>query len=68
MQITERNSFSSDSQLREISGFRECTSLCRIELPSSIERIEYLGFIGCTSLKEIHFSSDSELKVINGFR
>jgi hypothetical protein len=34
---------SSDSHLKEIRGFRECTSLCRIEIPSSVEVID----IGC---------------------
>jgi hypothetical protein len=29
--------FSSGSHLREISGFQSCTSLCRIEIPSSVE-------------------------------
>jgi hypothetical protein len=31
--------FSSNNQLREISGFQYCSSLCRIEIPPSIEVI-----------------------------
>jgi hypothetical protein len=54
--------------LREIDGFCECTSLCRIEIPSSVEEITLNGFFGCTSLNEIVFSSDSDLRTIEGFR
>jgi hypothetical protein len=36
--------FGSDSRLREIHGFRRCTSLCRIEFPSSLEIISGFGF------------------------
>jgi hypothetical protein len=53
--------------LREISGFCECTSLCRIEIPSSVEKIGFNGFRECTSLNEIVFSSDSHLREISGF-
>jgi hypothetical protein len=35
---------SSSNQLREIFGFQKCTSLYRIELPSSIEQIGFYGF------------------------
>jgi hypothetical protein len=31
--------FSSDSQMKQIDGFMKCTSLCRIEFPSSLEII-----------------------------
>jgi hypothetical protein len=54
--------------LREISGFRGCISLCRIELPSSVEKIGLYGFHGCRSLNEVVFSSDSHLREIFGFR
>jgi hypothetical protein len=50
--------FASDSHLREIRGFRECTSLCRVELPSSIEVITSWAFHGCTSLNELTFASE----------
>jgi hypothetical protein len=53
--------------LREIGGFGECTSLCRIEIPSSVETILENGFCGCTSLNEIVFSSDTHLREIAGF-
>jgi hypothetical protein len=59
---------SSGADLREICGFQECTSLCRIELPSSVETIMVLSFRGCTSLNEVIFSSDSHLREIDGFR
>jgi hypothetical protein len=59
--------FSPDSYLREIYGFGDCTSLCRVEIPSSVETIGPDGFGGCTSLNEIVFPSDSHLREINGF-
>jgi hypothetical protein len=59
--------FSSDSQLKSISGFEGCTSLCRIEIPSLVEIIGFDGFRRCTSLNEIIFSSDSQIKDIQGF-
>jgi hypothetical protein len=61
-------SFTSPSHLREISGFQYCTSLCRIEIPSSAEKIGDWGFYCCTSLNEIIFSSDSHLREISGFQ
>jgi hypothetical protein len=45
--------FSSDSHLKEIVGFRGCTSLCRIEIPSSVETIGIGAFFGSTSLRVI---------------
>jgi hypothetical protein len=60
--------FSSDSHLREISGFGQCTSLCRLEIPSSVVTIGLNGFSGCTSLNDIVFSSDSHLRKIYGFQ
>jgi hypothetical protein len=53
--------------LKKISGFRKCTSLCRIEIPSSVEVIQTSGFFGCTSLNELIFSSGSHLREICGF-
>jgi hypothetical protein len=53
--------------LREVSGFCRCNSLCRIEIPSSVETIGDDGFYGCTSLKEVLFSSDSHFREIYGF-
>jgi hypothetical protein len=54
--------------VKRIDGFEECRSLCRIEIPSSLEIIGELGFCECTSLTEIIFSSDSQVKKIYGFR
>jgi hypothetical protein len=53
--------------LREIDGFAGCTSLCQIELPSSVVKIGFAGFSRCTSLNEIIFLSDSDLRTIYGF-
>jgi hypothetical protein len=53
--------------LREIDGFGYCTSLCRIEIPSSGEMIRPNGFVGCRSLRTVIFSSESHLREINGF-
>jgi hypothetical protein len=53
--------------LREIDGFGNCTSLSRIEIPSSVEQVKCNGFFGCTSLNEIIFSGESHLREIDGF-
>jgi hypothetical protein len=45
--------FSIDGHLRDMFGFAECASLCRIEIPSSVEVIELSGFKSCTSLNEV---------------
>jgi hypothetical protein len=59
--------FRSNSHLRKIDGFRQCTSLSRIEVPSSVEVIELSGFRECTSLNEVIFSAESHLREIGGF-
>jgi hypothetical protein len=43
-------------------------ALCRIEIPSSVEKIKNSGFSRCTSLNEIVFSSESHLNRIEGFQ
>jgi hypothetical protein len=58
--------FSMDSHLREIYKVRECTSHCRIDIPSSVKIIVSNGFFGCTSLNEF-FSSDNHLRWIDKF-
>jgi hypothetical protein len=60
--------FSSDSHLREIYRFRGCTSLCRIEIPSSVEMIASEGFHGCTSLRVVIISTRCRMKENAGFR
>jgi hypothetical protein len=55
------------SRVKEICGFKGCTSLRRLEIPSSVEVISYCGFNGCTSLNELIFSSDSHVREIGGF-
>jgi hypothetical protein len=39
--------------LREIDGFCECPSLCRVEVPSSIEAIGTHGFCDYPSLRVV---------------
>jgi hypothetical protein len=53
--------------VKTIRDFRGCTSLLRIEIPSSVEVIGYGGFLGCTSLEDILFSADSHVKEMYGF-
>jgi hypothetical protein len=36
-----------------INGFGGCISLCRIEIPSSVEVIEQVDFLDCISLTEV---------------
>jgi hypothetical protein len=59
--------FSTSNHLKAIHGFCGCTSLCRIEIPSSVEKIAVFAFHGCTSLREVAFSSDSHWKKFAGF-
>jgi hypothetical protein len=61
LQSTPRFFFVADSVVRYIDDFEKCTSLYRIDLPSSVEVIDAHGFFGCTSLSEIIFSSDSHV-------
>jgi hypothetical protein len=56
--------FSSDRHVKAIHDFYGCTSLGRIEIPSSVEVIRICGFNGCTWLKAIVFSSDTNIKEI----
>jgi hypothetical protein len=60
--------FSTAGHLRQIKGFQACTSLCRIEIPSSVEIISSNGFDHCTSLNELVFSTASHLRTIDGFQ
>jgi hypothetical protein len=54
--------------LREIDGFYGCTSLSRIEIPSSVEVIGSNGFTECRSLTTVIFASESHLIERGGFR
>jgi hypothetical protein len=60
--------FLSNSHVATIDGFCECASLCRIEIPSSVEIIDVSGFHGWISLNEIMFSADSHVKKMDGFQ
>ena len=46
------------------SSFRECSSLMKIKIPSSIELIKDSVFDGCVLLSEIEFEEKSSLKAI----
>jgi hypothetical protein len=54
--------------LRVIHILEKCTSLSRIEIPSSVSVIGDYGFYKCTSLNEVIFSSDTDLRAIHGFQ
>jgi hypothetical protein len=60
--------FSSGSHLREIFGFSGCTSLCRIEIPSSVETIGSDGFHGCRSLRVVIIGTRCRMRENAGFR
>jgi hypothetical protein len=51
-----------------ICGFQRCSSLRRIEIPSSVEIIDESAFEDCHLLNEVVFASDSRLKEIRGFQ
>jgi len=46
-------------------AFANLTALEEIELPSTLEFIEYGAFYGCSCLEKIKFSSENNLKVVN---
>jgi hypothetical protein len=47
--------FSPDSQVKEIYGFGVCISLCRIEMPSSVEMIGFFWFPWMPITAETYF-------------
>lgn len=58
--------FSSEAQLREISGFSACHSLTGLELAESIEIVD--GFNQCSLLSHLGYAAVSRLREISGFR
>jgi hypothetical protein len=46
----------------------ECESLCRIEIPSSVETIAIVGFSGCTGLRAVIIRAGSRMRVNRGLR
>jgi hypothetical protein len=59
--------FAPDSCVLVIDGFCRCTSLCRIEIPPSVERIGFRGFDNCPSLLEVTFAAGSHVRELRGF-
>ena len=47
-------------------AFADCTSLTSIEIPASVETIEWAAFKGCTALTTVTFEKGSQLKAIRG--
>jgi hypothetical protein len=60
--------FSSESHLREISGFEQCTSLHRIEIPSSVEVITLTVFFSCPSPRVVVIHAGCQMKRNEGLR
>ena len=72
--------FEKRSQLKTIGGwyedvddtcigygaFADCTSLTSIEIPASVETIEFAAFKNCTALTTVTFEKGSQLKMIRG--
>jgi hypothetical protein len=58
---------SSDSDLREIEAFGECTALCRLEIPSSVATSIYSGLAGCALLDKLGFSSHGHFEELCEF-
>ena len=52
--------------LKEIGGniFRDLTSLKKIKLPVSVEKIDVCAFKECSALEEVVFADGSQLKEI----
>jgi hypothetical protein len=59
--------FASHICLKNLSGFRSCNRLFRIEIPASVEVIYRNAFFGCHSLTEVIFPANSRLKILDGF-
>jgi hypothetical protein len=60
--------FAADSHLQVINGFQVCPSLCRLEIPTTVEQIGSTSFSTCKALREVTFAAPSRLQVINGFQ
>jgi hypothetical protein len=55
----------SNSHLRQIGGFKRCTSLIQIKIPGSLEQILETAFDRCSSLKESTIESNTHLRQID---
>jgi hypothetical protein len=62
MRMTEWIGFSSAICLRMTDGFRKYTSLCRVEIPSSVVMTNESAVSQCAPLNEVLFSSDGHLR------
>jgi hypothetical protein len=58
-------SFAADGSLKSIFGFGACCSICRIRIPSSVERLR--AFADCANLGEVVFEEDCQLQELDGF-
>jgi hypothetical protein len=59
---------SRNSHLTKIKGFEECLSLQRIDIPSPVKKIPATVFLKCSSLSEIIFGNESQLREIERFQ
>jgi hypothetical protein len=64
----QRVIFEPGCQLRELDGFMDCPSLCRITVPASVKIIAFWALYNCTSLIEVTFLFNSQVKEILGFQ
>jgi hypothetical protein len=60
--------YSSNNNLREKRGFQYCTSLCRIEIPTSVEKIRSDGLDEWISLHLIIIRTGCRMRINAGLR
>jgi hypothetical protein len=60
--------FESESHLREIAEFRECTGLHWVTIPTWVESFSAADFSECPSPTEVLFKNGSNLREISGLQ